>query len=53
MDFLPSARDPGELYHDLTVRAHSVLADVREGGLKRDLSLLGDAFSAVSVSRGA
>ena len=46
LDFLPNARDLGRLYHHLTVRAHSVLADVREGGLKRDLNLLGDTWSA-------
>jgi len=43
---LPNSHDLGELFHDLTVFSRSVLADVREGGLKRDLSVLGDAFSA-------
>lgn len=46
LDFLSNASELGSLYHDLTVNAHSVLADVREGGLKRDLNLLAEHYGA-------
>lgn len=33
------AEDTGGLYHDVTTRSRGLLVDVRNGGLKRDLSL--------------
>lgn len=39
-DLLPGAVRPvGRHFHDLTTQSHGLLADVRNGGLKRDLSL--------------
>ena len=41
LDVLDGAADqPSRAYHDLTPFSFGVLADVREGGLKRDLSVL-------------
>ncbi|MCB1129481.1 MAG: hypothetical protein KDN05_00030 [Verrucomicrobiae bacterium] len=36
----------GSLYHDLTNHARSVMTDVREGGLKRDINLLAEHYDA-------
>lgn len=54
LDFLSSvagADELGALYHELTIDARSVLADVREGGLKRDLNLMAERYEADFDSR--
>ncbi len=51
LELVTSAEDVGRHFHDLTTDARSVLADVREGGLKRDLNLLADRYDADFSSR--
>lgn len=46
LELLDEVTRIGGAYHDLTVDARSVLADVREGGLKRDLNTLGEYYDA-------
>jgi len=46
-------REVKENYHTVGAEAKSVIADVREGGLKRDFNLLGEAYSADIDSPGA
>lgn len=46
LGLVDEASDLGSGFHDLTVDARSVLADVREGGLKKDLNLLAEYYSA-------
>ncbi|MCB1133429.1 MAG: hypothetical protein KDN05_20080, partial [Verrucomicrobiae bacterium] len=46
LGLVDGADNPGSGFHDLTVAARSVLTDVREGGLKRDLNLLAESYDA-------
>jgi len=51
LEMLDGVDGTGGQFHDLTVDARSVLADVREGGLKRDLNLLADRYEADFTDR--
>lgn len=46
LELLDEVTQVGAAYHDLTVDARSVLADVREGGLKRDINTMAEYYDA-------